>query len=103
MIYFDDIDISIQPKGADNPTGVLAQSCNLSIQNSSREIYSLGRVGPSAISPDGPATATLSINYILESENNPSFFRFIWPRKPRSASSTRCARSSVDYLSVMIF
>lgn len=73
MIYFDDIDISIQPKGADNPTGVLAQSCNLSIQNSSREIYSLGRVGPSAISPDGPATATLSINYILESENEPCF------------------------------
>ena len=73
MIYFDDIDISIKPKGAVSSTGVLAQSCNLSIKNSARELYSIGRRGPSSVSPDGAATASLNISYILESENEPVY------------------------------
>lgn len=88
MIYFDDVDISIKPKGAANATGVLAQSCSLNISNNAREIYSIGRRGVGAVSPDGPAVASLDISYLLESENEP-FFEIVRLLKQHNRDKTR--------------
>lgn len=73
MIYFDDIDISVKPKGAVSATGVLAQSCSLEIKNSTRGVRGVGRIGSHGHSAHGPAEAAMTINYLLETESEPFF------------------------------
>jgi hypothetical protein len=73
MIYSQDVDVALQPKGAAGWTGVLAQQARLSINTSAAETYSVGRKGSSYVSANGPADATLSISYLLEAQSEPCF------------------------------
>lgn len=87
MIYFNEIDIAVKPKGAASYTGLLAQRCNLSISNSAQEAYSVGRVGSLGMAPNGPAQASISFNYFLETASEPCFEVV---RLLKNHNSTKC-------------
>ena len=73
MIYSQDVDVALQPKGCAGWTGVLAQQARLSISITPSETYSVGRKGSSYVSANGPALGNLNISYLLESESEPCF------------------------------
>jgi len=73
MIYSEDVDIALQPKGAAGWTGILANQARLSIETNVSETYSVGRKGSSYVSAKGPALGNINISYILESESEPCF------------------------------
>jgi len=86
MIYFDEIDISVKPKGAANATGVLASDCTLVMRNEVRPVYNVGRGGTVYQGAHGPAQAQISFSYLLETEAEPCFesARLIKRRKDQS-------------------
>ena len=105
MIYFDEIDIGVKPKGAANFTGLLAQSCSLSINNQASEVYSAGRRGVVSVTPNGPAEASLSVSYLLESEAEPCF-EVVRLLKNHNPSKTRISFAGITgdfYLSKYSF
>jgi hypothetical protein len=86
MIYFDEVDISVKPKGAANATGVLASQISLSMKNNVRPVYNIGRAGTVFQGAQGPAEASIDISYVLETESEPFFetVRLIKRRKDQS-------------------
>lgn len=86
MIYFDEVDISVKPKGAANSTGVLAAQVGLTMNNNVRPVYNVGRAGTVFQAAQGPAEASINISYLLETESEPFFetVRLIKRRKDQS-------------------
>lgn len=92
MIYFDEIDIAVKPKGATSHSGILANSCSLSISNSAQETYTLGRRGSLGARPAGPAQASINFSYLLETESEPCFevVRLLKNQHLNNAETAKC-------------
>lgn len=73
MIYFDEIDLAVKPKGAASYSGILADRCSLSISNSVQENYSIGRTGALGASANGPAQGAINFSYFVETASEPCF------------------------------
>ena len=73
MIYFDEIDLAVKPKGAASYSGILADRCSLNISNSVQENYSIGRTGALGASANGPAQASINFSYFVETASEPCF------------------------------
>lgn len=70
MVYWDNCDVLI------NNSGILTENATISSENNLRPVYSIGNIGVHNLSPTGPTRHTISFNYILQTNNDPSFFIF---------------------------
>ncbi len=66
MLYFDQIDVSI------NETGLLAESASLSVENGLETVRAVGRKGTIATIPAGPLRNSFSVNYVAEVTREPN-------------------------------
>lgn len=73
MIYYDDIDVSL------NGSGIMAESAEISVTPSLSPVYSLGRRGIWNNVASAPPTANININYFLETffDHNKNTIDFI--------------------------
>lgn len=65
--YFDNVDVTV------NKTGILCDNASLSISNSLKGLYTLGRRGVINSVTAGPLTNNLSLSYLLDVSNEPNY------------------------------
>lgn len=67
MLFYDQVDVTV------NESGVLAQSASIDSSAELTPIYSVGRKGISAQTPNGPRSYSADISYYVEVDNEPNF------------------------------